>query len=77
MPELPEVEALRLFLTDAAVGQVVARAELASFTCLKTVEPPLTALGGLEVEQVSATASSWPSRSAACGWPSTWPAPVG
>jgi formamidopyrimidine-DNA glycosylase len=53
MPELPEVEALRLFLTDAAVGQVVARAELASFTCLKTVEPPLTALGGLEVEQVS------------------------
>ncbi|HAM46086.1 MAG TPA: endonuclease VIII [Propionibacteriaceae bacterium] len=52
MPELPEVEALRLFLTDTAVGQVVARAELASFTCLKTVEPPLTALGGLEVEQV-------------------------
>lgn len=53
MPELPEVEALRLFLDDAGVGQVVARAELASFTCLKTVDPPLTALGGLEVEQVT------------------------
>lgn len=53
MPELPEVEALRLFLADAAVGQVVAEVELASFTCLKTVDPPLSALGGLEVEQVA------------------------
>lgn len=53
MPELPEVEALRLFLSDASVGHVVAGVELASFTCLKTVAPPLSALGGLEVEQVA------------------------
>ncbi len=53
MPELPEVEALRLFLTETAVGRVVARVDLASFTCLKTVDPPISALAGLEVEQVA------------------------
>ena len=52
MPELPEVEALRGFLAGACVGKFVARAELASFASLKTYDPPLSALGGLEVEDV-------------------------
>ncbi|MGI8868191.1 MAG: DNA-formamidopyrimidine glycosylase family protein [Mycobacteriales bacterium] len=49
MPELPEVEALAAFLRDNAVGRVVARAHLADFSALKTFDPPLTSLGGLEV----------------------------
>lgn len=52
MPELPEVEALRVFLATATTGKTVARAELAAFACLKTYDPPLSALGGLEVEDV-------------------------
>lgn len=53
MPELPEVEALRVFLTNTCVGKDVARAELLAFACLKTFETPLSALGGLEVESVA------------------------
>jgi formamidopyrimidine-DNA glycosylase len=49
MPELPEVEALVSFLTERAVGQVVARVDVASITVLKTFAPPVTALQGLEV----------------------------
>lgn len=52
MPELPEVEALRIFLGDACLGKTVARADLIAFACLKTYAPPLSALGGLEVEAV-------------------------
>lgn len=52
MPELPEVEALRGFLTSACVGKAVARTELVAFACLKTFEIPLAALHGLEVEAV-------------------------
>ncbi len=52
MPELPEVEALRGFLTGACVGKVVARTELVAFACLKTFEVPLVALNGLEVDGV-------------------------
>ncbi len=52
MPELPEVEALRGFLAEHCVGATVARAELAAFACLKTYDPPLSALGGLDVEAV-------------------------
>jgi len=46
MPELPEVESLARFITAQAVGQEVARAELASFAALKTFDPPLDALSG-------------------------------
>jgi len=46
MPELPEVEALALFLRDRARGHTVARAEAASFAVLKTFDPPLSALAG-------------------------------
>lgn len=52
MPELPEVEALRGFLTEACVGGTVARIELVAFACLKTFEIPLSALHGLEVDAV-------------------------
>ena len=46
MPELPEVEALALFVSDQATGQVVERAELASLSALKTYAPPLSDLVG-------------------------------
>jgi formamidopyrimidine-DNA glycosylase len=49
VPELPEVQALVDFLTDKAVGQVVARVDVASINVLKTFAPPVTSLGGLTV----------------------------
>src|SRR4051794_41918510 len=49
MPELPEVEALGAFLTDHAVGQVGARGDVASIPVLKTFDPPVSSLQGLEV----------------------------
>jgi formamidopyrimidine-DNA glycosylase len=53
MPELPEVDALVGFLREQAVGAVVADVELASFSVLKTYDPPVTALAGLEVTDVT------------------------
>src|SRR5450756_2082319 len=52
MPELPEVEALAVFLRDHAGGRVVARAEAASFAVLKTFDPPLPALAGRVITAV-------------------------
>jgi DNA-formamidopyrimidine glycosylase len=52
MPELPEVEALAVFLRARAGGRVVARAEAASFAALKTFDPPLSALAGREITAV-------------------------
>src|SRR5438309_5377123 len=49
MPELPEVQALVAFLTERAVGQVVARVDVASINVLKTFDPPVASLQGLEV----------------------------
>ncbi|HUP69709.1 MAG TPA: DNA-formamidopyrimidine glycosylase family protein [Acidimicrobiales bacterium] len=49
MPELPEVEALVRFLDGRSSGAVVARAELASFSVLKTFDPPLQALVGATI----------------------------
>lgn len=49
MPELPEVEALAAFLRENALGHVLARADLASVQAIKTFDPPLSALGGLEI----------------------------
>ncbi len=49
MPESPEVEALAAFLRENAVGRVVARADLTALQALKTFDPPLSALAGLEV----------------------------
>ncbi|RKS80316.1 formamidopyrimidine-DNA glycosylase [Motilibacter peucedani] len=53
MPELPEVEALARFLTERAVGHVVARVDVAAINVLKTYSPPITSLGGLAVESVT------------------------
>ncbi len=53
MPELPEVEALTAFLRENAVGHVLTRADLASVQAIKTFDPPLSALGGLEITGVA------------------------
>lgn len=53
MPELPEVNALVEFLDNQLTGAVVVAIELASFAVLKTYDPPVTALQGLEVTGVS------------------------
>ncbi|NNG19757.1 Fpg/Nei family DNA glycosylase [Naumannella sp. ID2617S] len=52
MPELPEVESLRRFLSERCVGRVIARIDLTAFSALKTFTTPLTALFGLEIERV-------------------------
>jgi len=52
VPELPEVEALAAFLRERASGHVIARAEPASFSVLKTFDPPLSALVGLPIGEV-------------------------
>jgi formamidopyrimidine-DNA glycosylase len=49
VPELPEVQALLDFLAERAVGRVVARVDVAAISVLKTYDPPVTALAGLEV----------------------------
>jgi formamidopyrimidine-DNA glycosylase len=53
VPELPEVEALTAFLRENAVGSVVTRVDLASVQAIKTFDPPLSALGGLELTGVT------------------------
>ena len=52
MPELPEVESLAAFLREHAVGHAVARADAASFSVLKTFDPPLSALVGQVITEV-------------------------
>ncbi|MDQ1700746.1 MAG: formamidopyrimidine-DNA glycosylase [Frankiaceae bacterium] len=49
MPELPEVQALADFLVGRAVGRVIARIDVAAISVLKTFDPPVTALPGLEI----------------------------
>jgi formamidopyrimidine-DNA glycosylase len=53
MPELPEVEALAAFLRENAVGRIVTRVDLAAVQAIKTFDPPLSALGGLELTGAS------------------------
>ncbi|TDC62403.1 Fpg/Nei family DNA glycosylase [Streptomyces hainanensis] len=53
MPELPEVEALREFLTGSAVGHRVRRAMPVAFHVLKTYDPPLDAIEGQPVTAVA------------------------
>ena len=53
MPELPEVEALAVFLRERASGRVIARAEAASFAVLKTFDPPLSALSGRVIGEIA------------------------
>ncbi|MFE9369100.1 Fpg/Nei family DNA glycosylase [Streptomyces sp. NPDC006711] len=53
MPELPEVEALRDFLSDHLVGQEIAGAQPVAISALKTYDPPYTALAGRSVTGVA------------------------
>lgn len=46
MPELPEVEALVRFLDEKTRGTSIERIQLATFSALKTFDPPLDALKG-------------------------------
>ncbi|MEE2062149.1 Fpg/Nei family DNA glycosylase [Rhodococcus artemisiae] len=49
MPELPEVEALAVFLREHAVGAVVGRIDVAALSVLQTADPPITALQGRDI----------------------------
>ncbi len=53
MPELPEVESLVAFLREHALGRVVARIDVPGIQALKTYDPPVTSLAGLEVTGVT------------------------
>lgn len=53
MPELPEVESLRSYLAEHLVGHQVAQVLPVSFHVLKTYEPPLSALAGQPVADVT------------------------
>jgi len=52
VPELPEVEAIALFLGERIVGTRVAKVDLASIAALKTFDPPLADLEGRLVTSV-------------------------
>ncbi|MFF7876203.1 Fpg/Nei family DNA glycosylase [Streptomyces californicus] len=53
MPELPEVEALRVFLDDRLTGKEIARVLPLAISVLKTYDPPLSALDGTSVTSVA------------------------
>jgi formamidopyrimidine-DNA glycosylase len=53
VPELPEVEALVKDLSRRLEGRAVVRVDIAAFSCLKTYDPPVTALAGGLVDGVS------------------------
>ncbi len=52
MPELPEVEALARDLSGRLAGRAIVRVDIAAFSCLKTYDPPITALNGGLVDGV-------------------------
>ena len=53
VPELPEVEALVHDLSRRLDGRAIVRVDIAAFSCLKTYDPPITALAGGMVDGVS------------------------
>jgi formamidopyrimidine-DNA glycosylase len=53
VPELPEVEGLALDLRGRLDGRAIARVDIAAFSALKTFDPPLTALNGSFVDDVT------------------------
>ena len=53
MPELPEVEALALDLRGRLAGRAIATVHVAAFSALKTFDPPLSALDGTLVDDVT------------------------
>jgi formamidopyrimidine-DNA glycosylase len=53
VPELPEVEGLALDLRSRLQDRAIARVDIAAFSALKTFDPPLSALAGSLVDDVS------------------------
>jgi formamidopyrimidine-DNA glycosylase len=53
VPELPEVEGLSLDLRSRLADRAVARVDIAAFSALKTFDPPLSALSGGFVDDVT------------------------
>jgi formamidopyrimidine-DNA glycosylase len=53
VPELPEVEALALDLRGKLQDRAIVRVDIAAFSALKTFDPPLSAVNGTLVEDVS------------------------
>jgi formamidopyrimidine-DNA glycosylase len=53
MPELPEVEALARDLEGRLRDRAIVRVDIAAFSCLKTYDPPVTALTGGLVDGVT------------------------
>jgi formamidopyrimidine-DNA glycosylase len=53
VPELPEVEALVADLARRLDGRAIVRVDIAAFSCLKTYDPPVTALSGAMVDGVA------------------------
>src|SRR4051812_24464995 len=53
MPELPEVEALAADLRTRLTDRAIVRVDIAAFSALKTFDPPLSALSGTLVEDVT------------------------
>ncbi|MFA6577047.1 MAG: DNA-formamidopyrimidine glycosylase family protein [Nocardioides sp.] len=53
MPELPEVEALALDLRGRLDGRAITKIHVAAFSALKTYDPPLSALEGTLVDDVT------------------------
>ncbi len=78
MPELPEVEALALFVSEQAGGTTIERAELGSLSALKTYAPPLESLVGRKVAgaQAPGQVPLHTGRRTSGSWP-TWPGRVG
>ncbi|MFF2387395.1 Fpg/Nei family DNA glycosylase [Agromyces sp. NPDC058104] len=50
MPELPEVQALAVFLDERATGHAFASLRVAAISALKTFDPPLSALEGARID---------------------------
>jgi formamidopyrimidine-DNA glycosylase len=53
VPELPEVEALAQDLRGRLLDRAIVRVDLAAFSALKTYDPPITALHGTLIEDVT------------------------
>ncbi|WP_235734612.1 Fpg/Nei family DNA glycosylase [Nocardioides alcanivorans] len=53
MPELPEVQALSLDLSQRLADRAIAQVQLAAFSALKTFDPPLSAVEGTFIEGVT------------------------
>ena len=53
MPELPEVEALARDLSSRLRDRAIVRVDIAAFSCLKTYDPPISALSGALVDGVT------------------------